>query len=239
MSASALRSPELIRIAAEAAAKPEVVAPAARGWNAGDFAREQIRGLVRQLFFSSADRPVRQVVFSAVEAQDGVGDICRDVGEALAVETNGSVAVVTRLALPDREIEIYDEKVDPVIREKPQALRLLGTRVRRNLWLVGESEIAGSDQAMLRRTSLYSQMNELRREFEYSIVEGLPAAESSDAAALGQLADGVVLVLSATSTRRATARKMKETLDAAAARILGAVLSERSFPIPDRIYRRL
>src|SRR5207245_3174616 len=35
----------------------------AEGWNPEDFAREQIRGLVRQLFLSSIGRPVRQVVF--------------------------------------------------------------------------------------------------------------------------------------------------------------------------------
>jgi hypothetical protein len=46
-------------------------------------------------------------------------------------------------------------------------------------------------------------------------------------------------VLGAHSTRRATARKIKETLEAAQARILGTVLSERTFPVPERIYRRL
>ena len=41
------------------------------------------------------------------------------------------------------------------------------------------------------------------------------------------------------TTRRIAARKIKETLEAAEARILGTVLSDRVFPIPDRIYRRL
>jgi Mrp family chromosome partitioning ATPase len=56
---------------------------------------------------------------------------------------------------------------------------------------------------------------------------------------MAQLADGIVLVLSAQHTRRITARKVKEQLEAAQARFLGTVLSDRVFPIPERIYRRL
>src|SRR4029077_20951699 len=41
--------------------------PAVGGWNPEDFAREQIRGLVRRVFFSNVERPVRQVIFSALD----------------------------------------------------------------------------------------------------------------------------------------------------------------------------
>jgi hypothetical protein len=239
MSASVLQSPELFRIAAEAEVSPApVAARAPGGWTRENFAREQIRGLVRQLFFSSADRPVRQVVFSAVES--GVDNICRQTGEALALETHGSVAVVSREPQALQEIEIVGEdEAESVAHGRCSALRLAGTRMRGNLWFLTEDDVVATDRHLVRRTPLHSHLGELRREFEYSIIAAPPASESSDAAALGQAADGIVLVLSAHSTRRATARKVKETLDAAAARILGTVLSDRTFPIPDAIYRRL
>jgi hypothetical protein len=241
MSASVLRSTEFIRMAGETTVLPEASAVrATRGWNAEDFAREQIRGLVRQVFFSSADRPVRQVVFAAVESHDGVGDICGQIGAALASEAQGSIAVVTRQSHPSQKIDILgEEKADLRVSEKASTLRLAGTRVRGNLWLISENEIVLPDRQGVRRTSLYSHMGELRRDFEYSIIAGPPVAESSDAACLGQLADGIVLVLSERCTRRATARKIKQTLDATAIHILGSVLSDRTFPIPEGIYRRL
>ena len=49
------------------------------GWNPEDFAREQIRGLVRRVFFASGPRAVRQVVFSATEAHTDVASICDQV----------------------------------------------------------------------------------------------------------------------------------------------------------------
>jgi Mrp family chromosome partitioning ATPase len=84
-----------------------------------------------------------------------------------------------------------------------------------------------------------SCLAELRNEFEYSVIHGPVAGTSSEAAVLGQLADGIIVVLGAHTTRRSTARKILETLDSTQARILGTVLSERKFPIPGWIYRRL
>ena len=56
---------------------------------------------------------------------------------------------------------------------------------------------------------------------------------------MAQFADGIVLVLAAHRTRRVTARKVKEALEVSQARVLGTVLSERMFPVPEGIYRRL
>jgi Mrp family chromosome partitioning ATPase len=79
----------------------------------------------------------------------------------------------------------------------------------------------------------------LKNEFEYAVIHGPAAAVSSEAALLGPMTDGIILVIGAHSTRKATARKIKESLEASQSRILGTVLSQRTFPIPDRIYRRL
>src|SRR5215470_977486 len=67
-------------------------------WSFDAFTREQIRGLVRQVFFSSVANPVRQVVFSAAESETDIGSLCRQVGHALSLETHESIAVVSRNA---------------------------------------------------------------------------------------------------------------------------------------------
>ena len=61
----------------------------------------------------------------------------------------------------------------------------------------------------------------------------------TDAALLGQTADGVVLVLEANATRWRTARKAKQALKDANVKVLGTVLNNRTFPIPEKIYRLL
>jgi Mrp family chromosome partitioning ATPase len=103
------------------------------------------------------------------------------------------------------------------------------------LWLVPDKVTQEKHDSV----SLHVFLGELRHEFEYSIVQGQPAGESSVTTEMAQIADGVVLVVSAERTRRAAACKIKEMLEAAQVRLLGAVLSDREFPIPERIYRRL
>ena len=205
------------------------------GWNPESFAREQIQGLVRKVFLSNAMLPVRQVVFSAVDAETDVHNICRRVGEALALETTGTVAVMggfPRL-VQDAEIQAIEEETRP---GSIPPLRRIATRVRGNLWLVPG---AAGDGDRLTTASLHSYLGELRREFEYSIVEAGLAGESNETTAMAQFADGIILVLSAQHTRRVTARKVTQALDAAQAHLLGTVLSDRTFPIPEGIYRRL
>ncbi len=212
-------------------------APEAEGWNPEDFAREQIRGLVRKVFFSNGERPVRQVVFSALDGAADVNSICRGVGEALAMETVSNVAVVGEYPEVLPEAEIYPAELSGRLSGNTSTLQhRAANRVRGNLWLVPAAETHGDRGAT---ALLHSHLGEMRREFEFSIVEAPPAGESNQALAMAQFADGIILVLSAHRTRRITACKTVEMLEAAKAHILGTVLADRIFPVPDRIYRRL
>ncbi|MGA8428728.1 MAG: hypothetical protein WB729_02825 [Candidatus Sulfotelmatobacter sp.] len=240
MSVDVLRTPNLGTIASAVDAREIPPFSKVPEWSPEWFAHEQLRGLVRQVFFSSVAQPVRQVLFTAVEGRTDVTQLCRQVGETLASEIKGSVAVLsrdlTRVENQQEEIKPEDTR-SRAIDAGPLPLRDVARRVSSNLWLL--SEVAESRTQALGNTALYSRLCELRTEFDYSIVEGSPAGLSSEAASLGRLTDGIVLVLTAHKTRRAAAKSIKESLEAARTRVLGMVLSERIFPIPGALYRRL
>jgi len=223
--------PELIGSSAQETAEQVGVLPEASGWNREDFAREQIRSLVQRVFFASGEQPVKQVVFSAAEPQLDVARICEQVARALAVETHSDVAIVAREAGAAEMVGGRPESAGS------PSMKSRGHHLAANLWRVSESWFRGLESG----TGLHwlSCLAELRNEFEYSVIQGPAAGTSSGAALPGQLADGIILVLGARSTRRATARNIKETLEGANCRILGTVLSERTFPVPERIYRQL
>lgn len=204
------------------------------GWSAQIFAREQVLGLVRQLFLSGQERRVRHILVSAIDRETDVSCVCRLAGEALALQDLGNVAVLGSYPQLCHERSTDSEfKEDGQGREKPP-LRQSGSRLSKNLWLLPGSM---GDRVSI-TSQLHSNVCALRREFDFSIVEG-PIADSYEALAIAQIVDGVVLVLSARHTRRATARKVKHALESASVRILGAVLVDRAFPIPENIYRRL
>jgi len=202
-------------------------------WDPMDFAHEQIRGLVRRVFLTSGTRVAKHVVFGAAEPGIDLASICDRVGRALALETQAHIAIVGR-----------ERGVSEVVRPSPQyvgthSIKSWSAQIGTNLWHV--PELGRREPREEWGTGRYwlSCLVELRHEFEFGVIQGPAAGISSEAAMLGQIADGIILVLGAHSTRKATARKIKETLEGAQSRILGTVLSDRTFPIPERIYRLL
>lgn len=241
MSEAALRMDVLDSVGIERDEEREVTSAeletplSAAGWDPEIFGLEQIRGLVRRVFFSDAERRVRQVVLSAAEAETDVRSVCRQVGEALAMETAASVAVAGGTCRVLHDTVLHESIADRDNRDGRGRLRQIATRARGNLWLVPRQ---GSNHEIT-VSALHRYLSEMRRDFDYSIVQARPAAESMEGLAMAQFADGIILVLSARHTRRATARKVKEALEGTRARFMGTVLSDRRFPIPEAIYRRL
>ena len=96
---------ELLPRVAEEARKPAAVefpveeAPVATA-SARDlmaFAEEQTCGLVRQIFLTGTKKNARQVLFSAVDDETDVAELCMRVGEALAWKNSGTTCVVEAL----------------------------------------------------------------------------------------------------------------------------------------------
>jgi hypothetical protein len=198
-------------------------------WDKDRFAEEQVRGLVGQIFSPNLKPAVQQVLFCAVEAETDVLVLCRWVGEILAEDGLREVALV------DEEVigAARGPNGDGQDQSPVGSIRQFGTRIHRNLWLLPSRRTVSDGW----KGSLSAYLNEVRQEFEYSIVSAPAPTVSSKALEMATSADGVVLVLSAQRTRRVMALKVRSALSHV--RLLGTVLSDREFPMPTSIYRRL
>jgi hypothetical protein len=227
------------RAVASTKARSAVREPVAETSWAGDFAAEQTRTLVRQVFFPGWPRPARQVVFSGVDDGEGVADVALRVAQELGRQVPAKVCVVE--ACRDSETNGMNALVpgegwtggEEATNDVP------GLRIGKNVWLVSEPEFRGGLREELSVFGMRDRLLELRRAFEYMVIHAAPALRRGETALLGQVADGVVLVLNAEETRRISAQKAKAVLERSNARLVGIVLNRRSFPIPERLYRRL
>jgi Mrp family chromosome partitioning ATPase len=75
--------------------------------------------------------------------------------------------------------------------------------------------------------------------YDWILLDSPPALETPEAASLGTLADGVVVVIQAGRTKQPVVTRTVDLLRKAGARILGTVLNRRRLEIPGFIYRRL
>ena len=106
-----------------------------------------------------------------------------------------------------------------------------------NLWLLPSGLVKPGFYPAIERYR--ERFAELRESFDYILVSAPPLSRETEAAWIGKLADGVVLIVEANHNRRETVRRAKEQLESAKVRILGAVLDQRTFPIPEKLYRSL
>jgi len=113
-----------------------------------------------------------------------------------------------------------------------------GYRIAKNLWAITAEEFLGVSRDDISVFLIRDRLAALRRDFEYAVINAAPALHHGETALLGQVADGVVLVLNAEETRRVSALKAKAVLRTANARLVGMVLNRRTFPIPERLYQR-
>jgi protein-tyrosine kinase len=207
-----------------------------RAWDPEHFTQEQILSLIQRIFFPGWPRPARHVVFSAVDGIADSGSTCARVSLTMAERLPGTVCAI--------EVDRRDAPLERAFSGEAR-LEVLSSnvtfkhaqRVQKNLWLLSANEFFAGQKASA--AWLRNRLSELRREFDYVVIHSPAVGTCSETALIGQIADGVILVVDQLRTRRAAARDAKQILQSANAKLLGVVLSEREFPIPEGIYSRL
>ena len=190
---------------------------------------DQIHALVQQLFFRHESKPVRHVGFATVEASTATATLCLEVAKALAEEDRYDVGLID--AHPD-SVPLQTQLQIP-FPNRAEATWPIGPRlwiVPRQSWLPDACGQRITDQNL-------SRLRELTTEFDFSILWCAPVSWLT--ASIGQTCDGLVLVLTANRTRRLVASQVKDQLSKARVPLLGTVLAERRFPVPQGLYRSL
>jgi Mrp family chromosome partitioning ATPase len=208
----------------------------------GTHGQEEVVKLVQRVFVAANSHAPRAVVFASVQG-NGSSEICSRAGQVLAAQGSGSVCLVDgNLRAPSLHqllgVGMFPGLADATFKSGP--IRDFAQRIAGgNLWLIPPGWPAGEVPQLFASDRLRSRMRELRGEFDYVLIDAPPISSCADAVLLGHLADGAILVLEANSTRRETARMAKETFEAANVNLLGAILNNRTFPIPEALYRKL
>jgi Mrp family chromosome partitioning ATPase len=208
----------------------------------GGSALEEIVKFVQRVFVFPNSHSPRLVVFSGVENK-GSSEICYRAGEVLAAHVSGSVCLVDAdLRAPSLHQQIGVGKC-PGLAEavvSPGPIKNFAVRIAGgNLWVIPPGSFGAEAQTLFASDGLRSRMVDLKEEFDYVLIDSSPVSSNADAVLLGQMADGIILVVQADFTRREAARIAKETIDNVKVRLLGAILTDRKFPIPEALYRKL
>jgi receptor protein-tyrosine kinase len=208
----------------------------------GSQAYEEAVKLVQRVFLFPNSHAPQGVVFSSVEGS-GSSEICFRVGQVLASQNARSVCLVdANLSMPSLH-QLAGVGKSPGLTDAivtPGPVKDFATRIAGgNLWVVPPGSFTSEAQGSFASDRRRLRMAEFREEFSYILIDAPPISSCGDAVLLGQVADGLILVVEANSTRRETARMAKEAFEGAGVKLLGAVLNNRAIPNPQALYQKL
>jgi Mrp family chromosome partitioning ATPase len=230
--------------------KADVPPPSARtkrrnGGGVRSHSKEQISQeetfkLVQNVFLLQGEVTPRVVVFAGIDSGNGCSEVCADAARKLASQKVGSVCLVDANlrapSLPDYfGVSNHFGLTDALSRqgEIRDFTKVIGPN---NLSLLSCGSLANQSQGLLTSEIMKIRISELRKEFDFVLIDSPPLNKYSDGVTLGQLADGLVLILEANVTRREAASKITDNLRASQIKVLGAVLNKRTYPIPRALY---
>jgi hypothetical protein len=189
-------------------------------------AEEELLGLVYKLFVHPHTGTRRTVLFAGVERDNRCAEICLRAAKTLAELRPGGVCLIDA----NPRSTHGDEHAESAFARPPYAHDA-------NSLLVLPADSIELDAALMTPARAQSRLRELGARFEHILICALPADEHAVSLGLGSVVDGVVLVVSANATRRDAVARVKSRLDALHVPVLGVVLSDRTYPIPQSLYR--
>lgn len=207
------------------------------------FAQEECFKLVQRIFLGKPESIFRTVAFAGIDRGNGCSRICLEVARILAANTPRSVCLVdANLRSPSLHGFLGIQHGRGLVNSLHEEgdIRTFAKELKpSNLWLLSVGTYGPDSPSLLNSDRLKARLQELREEFEYVLIDTPALNLYVDALTLGRIAEGVVVVVQADSTRRESALKGLQALRESQIKVLGAVLNRRTFPIPGFVYRRL
>jgi non-specific protein-tyrosine kinase len=193
---------------------------------------EAYRALRTNLQFSLVDSPLRALVVTSANPQEGKSITAANLAVVMA-------QLGKRVALIDADLrKPAQHKIFALTNTSGLTNILFDTSVRwedvmqsgpaESLRIVTSGALPPNPSEMLGSKRMIHLIEELQQQVDLIIFDAPPALAVTDALVLSNRVDGVLLVINAGRTRRAHLVRTKEALDTVGAHVLGATLNRIS-----------
>lgn len=190
-------------------------------------AAHPIASLVRLVFFPATAAPRKRILFCAAGSETNLLNITKSAGEELAKIMRVEVAIVARPPELPSAAARHGRRF-----HAPDFWPGKATQLGERLWLLPTETLSSAPDEVCTAGPLSDHLP-----FEYVLY----AASVTDSVfpLVCSHCEAAVLVITANRTRREAVLQAKRLLQQCNIKLLGAVLQDRKFPIPESIYRRL
>ena len=108
-----------------------------------------------------------------------------------------------------------------------------------NLTFLSSGAVPNNPTELLSSQSMKDLMDEVKNKFDFIFIDTPPIIAVTDSGILGALVDGVIMVIQAGRTQRGVIKRASELLNQSHAHLIGHVLTNIEYHLPEYIYRYL
>jgi polysaccharide biosynthesis transport protein len=186
---------------------------------------EAYRMLQANLKFTSLDKKICSIVITSSIAGEGKSEVAANLAATLAQSGKKVLLVDTDLRSPSQHhlwglvnsVGLSNVIVD--VSDLPQAIQ----EINPNLSVISAGVMPPDPLTLLESESMHSLLTRFSQDYDYVLLDSPPLVGMADAAILGKLADGVLLVTRPGVVNTASAKAAKALLERSEANVLGLV----------------
>jgi capsular exopolysaccharide synthesis family protein len=192
---------------------------------------EAYRQIRTAILLSNIDDPPRVLLITSANTGDGKTTTAYNLAVAFAAQSSHTLLMAADMRRPSKTIFPVGGKTDGLSEVLSNRARVADVLQQHPLLPALKIFTAGTllapDPAELLGSKRFSElMKELRKEFEYIVIDAPPVVPVTDPVVLGASADAVIAVVRAGKTRKHDLKEMWATLYKPSIKILGFIVND-------------
>ncbi len=203
---------------------------------------EEYQRLKYNLLRTNSGKRTKALLFTSPSEGEGHSPVLINFAIALASEGDKVLLVDANLRNPSFHHVFKLEKkggLTDLLSGESSLLNVIKETQVSHLSVITCGMASSNAGSVFELNALDSLIQEMKAQYDWVLFDSPPINSSSDSIALAPRADGVVMVVQAEKTRWEVAARAKQRIEDGNGTILGVILNNRRFYIPERIYKAL
>ncbi|MBI5149425.1 MAG: CpsD/CapB family tyrosine-protein kinase [Candidatus Omnitrophica bacterium] len=205
---------------------------------------EQYKILRTNVLSTSAKRPLKTLVVTSSVHSEGKTVTSLNLAMVLAQSTQKPKVLLIDADMRRGRVAKYlgvDHKtgLTEILSGKAELSEALFHVDLENLAFIAAGAVAENPAELLGSETMKRFLAEMKTQFDYIVLDTPPIVSVTDSGIIGALADGVLMVIQAGRTQRGIVQRATELLDQSHCKVIGHVLTNIEYHLPEYIYRYL
>ncbi|MBI3617955.1 MAG: CpsD/CapB family tyrosine-protein kinase [Candidatus Omnitrophica bacterium] len=205
---------------------------------------EQYKILRTNILSTNAKRPLKTLVITSSLHSEGKTVTALNLAMVIAQSTQKPKVLVVDADMRRGRVAKYlgvDQQagLTEILTDKADPSEALFHIDMENLAFIAAGSVAENPAELLGSDKMRQFLADMKTQFDFILIDTPPIIAVTDPGIVGALVDGILMTIQAGRTQRGVIRRATELLEQSQSKIIGHVLTNIEYHLPEYIYRYL